>query len=116
MKKFIKRFFTGLFVSLFFLTYLLTGANCRPVIPAASDSMPYAVIQSIADPFILPDHSGGDPYQTDFLRIRLPVIEWKSPVENVLLTKYSPFTPVEFFPIRGFQVEPVFMAIKFLRL
>jgi len=90
--------------------------NFRSNEQASQENVPFSLVTSAPDPFVLPNQSGGDPFQTDFQRIKLPVIEWKTPAESSLQLHYQSFVPFEFFPFKGFKVEPIFMAVRFLRI
>lgn len=89
---------------------------CSSNEPCSQESVPFALVTSAPDPFVLPNQSGGDPFQTDFQRIKLPVIEWKTPAESSVQVHYLSLVPFEFFASKGFKVEPIFMAVRFLRI
>jgi hypothetical protein len=117
MKKLITGFIAIIFIPLFLLVHTYIGVNAgKSAISSSLNSFPYAVLQNASDPFVLPNQSGGNPLQTELQRIKHPVIEWKVPVETVISLNFSSITPGEFFRVKCFKIEPIFMAVRFLRI
>lgn len=90
--------------------------NCKCTEPTSLEDVPFSLVTSAPDPFVLPNQSGGDPFQTDSQRLKLPVIEWKTPAATSLQLHYQSSFPFDFFPVKGFRVEPIFKTVRFLRL
>lgn len=90
--------------------------NCRCNDTPSRENVPFSLVTSAPDPFILPNQSGGDPFQTDSQRFKLPVIEWKTPAVTSIESHCLSSLPFELLPVKGFRVEPIFKTVRFLRL
>jgi hypothetical protein len=85
-------------------------------IPGNPESIPFTlVIGSSTVPFILPNEPGGNPFQSGFQRIKLPVIEWKFSID----AHGSPDPPANqpfYLFIKVIRAQPLFIITRILRL
>ena len=117
MRRLLKISVTVVLIPLILLLYSASERkNCQYNEAASPENIPFSLVTSAPDPFVLPNQSGGDPFQTDSQRLKLPVIEWKTPAVTSLELHYQSTLPFDFFPVKGFRVEPIFRTLRFLRL